>query len=82
MKRNESPKRQRKTQAEIRAEYRFDYAKARSNRLGDRMQNSPVAVILDPGVATVFSSSKTVNAFLRSFITTLPVGMHKRAKAG
>jgi hypothetical protein len=82
MKREESPKRPRKAIGEMRAEYRFDYAKARPNRFADRMKTGVVAVILDPDVAAVFSSSKAVNAFLRSVITTLPVGVHKRAKAG
>ena len=66
----------------MRAEYRFDYAKARSNRFADRMKNGAVAVILDPDVAAVFGSSKAVNAFLRSVIATLPIRMHKRAKVG
>ena len=82
MKRNESPKRLRKTQGEMRVEYRFDYAKARPNRFADRMKNGAVAVILDPGVAAVFGSSKAVNTFLRSVIATLPVRVHKRAKVG
>ena len=38
MKRDESPKRPRKIQDEMRDEYRFDYAKARPNRLADRMK--------------------------------------------
>jgi hypothetical protein len=46
------------------------------------MKNGAVAVILDPDVAAVFGSSKAVNAILRSVITTLPVRVHKRAKAG
>jgi hypothetical protein len=82
MKRDESPKQPRKTQNEMRTEYRFDYAKARSNQFADRMKNGAVAVILNPDVAAVFSSSKAVNAFLRSVMTTLPVGMRERAKAG
>jgi len=82
MKKVESPKRPRKAKDEMRAEYRFDYAKARPNRFADRMKNGAVTVILDPDVAAVFSSSKAVNAFLRSIIATLPVRVHKRAKAG
>lgn len=66
----------------MRAEYRFDYAKARPNRFADRMKNGVVAVILDSDVAAVFGSSKAVNAFPRSVITTLPVRMHKRTKVG
>ena len=65
----------------MRAEYCFDYAKARSNRFADRMKNGVVAVILDPDVAAVFGSPQEVNAFLRSVSTALPVGMHKRARA-
>jgi len=82
MKRGKSPKRPRKTQDEMRAEYRFDYSKARSNRFADRMKNGAVAVILDPDVAAVVGTSKAVNVFLRSVIATLPVRVHKRAKAG
>lgn len=82
MKRDESPKRPRKTKDEMRAEYRFDYAKARSNRFADRKKNGTVAVILDPDVAAIFGSSKAVNAFLRSVIATMPVRMNKRVKAG
>ena len=82
MKRDESAKRPRKTKDEMRAEYRFDYAKARSNRFADGMKNGAVAVILDPDVAAVFGSSKAVNTFLRSVIATLPVRVQKRAKVG
>lgn len=66
----------------MRAEYRFDYARARSNRFADRMKNGALAVILDPDVAAVFGSSKAVNAFLGSVIATLPVRVGKRAKVG
>jgi hypothetical protein len=82
MKKDERPKRPRKAKDEIRAEYRFDYARARSNRFADRMKNGAVAVILDPDVAAVFGSSKAVNEFLRSVITMLPIREQKRAKAG
>jgi hypothetical protein len=82
MKKDESPKRPRKTKDEMRAEYRFDYARAQSNRFADRMKNGAVAVILDPDVAAVFGSSKAVNEFLRSVITMLPVRGQKRAKTG
>lgn len=82
MKKDKSPKRPRKAKDAMRAEYRFDYAMARSNRFADRMKNGAVAVILDPDVAAVFGSSKAVNEFLRSVITMLPVRGQKRAKAG
>jgi hypothetical protein len=66
----------------MRAEYRFDYAKARPNRFAGRIKNGAIAVVLDPDVAAVFHSSEAVNAFLRSVISTLPGRGHKRAKAG
>lgn len=66
----------------MRAEYRFDYVKARANRFAGRMKNGAVAVILDPDVAAVFGSSEAVNTLLRSVIATLPGRVHKRAKAG
>jgi hypothetical protein len=80
MKKDESPKRPRKTKGEMRAEYRFEDARARSNRFADRMKNGAAAVILHPDVAAVVGSSKVVNAFLRSVITMLPVRVHKRTK--
>lgn len=82
MKRDECSKRPRNIQDEMRAEYRFDDAKARSNRFADRMKNGAVAVVLDADIAAVFGSSKAVNAFLCSVIATLPIRVHKRAKAG
>ena len=66
----------------MRAEYRFDYAKAKPNRFASRMKTGAVAVILDPDVASVFRSSDAVNTFLRSVITTLPERSHKRTKTG
>lgn len=81
MKNGERPKRPRKTQDELRTEYRFDYTKARPNRFASRIKSGAVAVILDPDVAAVFKSSASVNAFLRSVIATLPGRTPKRAKA-
>lgn len=64
----------------MRAEYRFDYAKAKPNRFASRLKTGAVAVILDPDVASVFRSSDAVNTFLRSVISTLPERRNKRAK--
>jgi hypothetical protein len=64
----------------MRAEYRFDYAKAKPNRFVSRMEKGAVAIILDPDVASVFRSSDAVNTFLRSVIATLPERKQKRAK--
>lgn len=82
MKKHVHRKRQRGTTDEMRAEYRFDYSKAKPNRFANRMDKGAVAVLLDPDVASVFRSSEEVNTFLRSVITRMPVRMHKRTKAG
>ncbi len=58
--------------ADIRAEYHFDYRKARPNRFAARMKGSTVAVVLDPDVASVFQTSEAVNSLLRSVISALP----------
>lgn len=59
-------------QDDMRAEYRFDYRKARPNRFASRMKGSTVAVVLDPDVASVFQSSESVNSLLRSVISAFP----------
>jgi hypothetical protein len=53
-------------------EYRFDYNKARPNRFAARLKPGSRAVILDPDVAAVFSTTKAVNAVLRALIETMP----------
>jgi hypothetical protein len=58
----------------MRREYRFDYTKAKPNRFAARMGAETIAVVLDPDVAAVFKSSKSVNALLRSVIAALPAG--------
>lgn len=63
-------------------EYHFDYGKARPNRFAGRIQAGAVAVVLDPDVASVFGSSETVNALLRSVISAMPERGRRRAKAG
>ena len=70
-----------KDRAEVRAEYQFDYRKARPNRFAGRFKTGAVAVVLDPDVASVFESSETVNALLRSVIAAMP-RRPRRAKAG
>ena len=53
----------------LRAEYRFDYAKSRSNRFAARMEGGAVAVVLDPDVASAFRTPASVNAALRSLLS-------------
>lgn len=56
----------------LRAEYRFDYTKARPNRFAQRMQGQSVAILLDPDVARVFRSAESVNTVLRALMATMP----------
>lgn len=58
--------------AEISAEYKFDYKKAKPNRFASRMKDAPLIVILDPDVAKVFTSAKQVNKALRAIIAAMP----------
>jgi hypothetical protein len=64
---------------ELRREYRFDYRRSRSNRFAGLVKEGSIAVMLEPDVASVFRSSKDVNALLRSVISALP---SKRKKDG
>jgi hypothetical protein len=57
---------------DLRSEYRFDYRKAKPNRFAPKMPERTVAVVLEPDVAAVFKSAKSVNAFLRSAISAMP----------
>jgi len=62
----------------MRAQYRFDYGKAKPNRFAAKMRGC-VAVVLDPDVAAVFKSSEAVNALLRSVISAMPKPKHEQA---
>lgn len=61
----------------MRSEYRFDHRKAAPNRFASKMTRETVAVVLDPDVAAVFKSAESVNQFLRSVISLLPVSKRK-----
>ena len=63
---------------EMRPEYRFDYTRARPNRFAGQLGDATVTVVLDPDVAAVFTTSESVNEFLRSVISVLPA----RARVG
>jgi hypothetical protein len=58
-------------QEALREEYQFDYSRSKPNRFAKRMSAESVAVILEPDVAAVFSSSEDVNALLRSIISAM-----------
>lgn len=64
---NKSPK-----AAEMSAEYKFDYKKAKPNRFASRMKDSPLVVVVDPDVAKVFTSAEQVNKALRAIISAVP----------
>jgi hypothetical protein len=53
-------------------EYRFNYTKARPNRFATQLERGSRAVVLDPDVASVFSTPESVNAVLRALIETMP----------
>jgi hypothetical protein len=68
----------------LRAEYTFDYAQGRKNRFASQQGPATVAVVLDPDVAQVFGTSRSVNRLLRSVIKAVPSAesVTKRRKAG
>jgi hypothetical protein len=70
MKRTPTPKRSRPTA--MRSEYRLDYSRGKPNRFAARFGAGTIAITLDPDVAAVFTSSKAVNALLRSVIAAVP----------
>jgi hypothetical protein len=72
MKKTSVRKRTQKPQETLRSEYRFDYSNSKPNRFAAKMSKGTVAVILDPDVAAVFKSSRSVNALLRSVISAIP----------
>ena len=72
MKKTRSDDRPRDTEAEMLAEYRFDYRKARPNRFAARLKPGSRAVVLDPDVAEVFTTPESVNEILRALIKTMP----------
>jgi len=65
-----SPKAKRSTG--LRAEYRFDYTKAKPNRFAQHVRPGSVAIFLDPDVARVFKNAESVNAVLRALMATMP----------
>jgi hypothetical protein len=62
----------RKSANQMRQKYEFDYTQARPNRFASRMRGNVVAVVLQPDVAEVFSSSESVNRLLRLVISAVP----------
>jgi len=72
MKKASGRKAARGTSGELRAEYRFDYSKAKPNRFAGRVDKSGLVVALDPDVSEVFTTPEAVNKVLRALIGTMP----------
>jgi hypothetical protein len=77
MKKTLARKRGQTKQDVLRPEYRFDYSKSKPNRFVAPMSDA-IAIVLEPDVAAVFKSSKTVNALLRSVISAMPQTKRKK----
>ena len=56
---------------ELRAHYKFDYSKAKPNRFARQLGEEAIAVVLDPDVAAVFTTSEEANQALRVLIGAL-----------
>jgi hypothetical protein len=78
MKKTSAPKQTTNSQDALSTEYRLDYSKSKPNRFAAKMSQGAVAVVLDPDVAAVFKSSRTVNALLRSVIKAMPASKQNR----
>jgi hypothetical protein len=74
-------KRKRPAPDDVRAEYRFDYSKAKPNRFAASMSGSTVAVAIDPDVASILKTSEAVNSLLRSVIAALPDNIGRPSKS-
>jgi hypothetical protein len=72
MKRTSATKVRKSQSDDMRAEYRFNYRRARTNRFAARMGEVPLVVLVDPDIAEVFTTPKSVNRALRALIRTLP----------
>jgi hypothetical protein len=57
---------------DLRAEYRFDYTKARPNRFAPRQPDGSLVVVIEPDIAQIFTTPESVNRVLRALIETMP----------
>ena len=60
---------------ELRAEYQFEYSKAKPNRFAARLDKTRLVVALDPDVSEVFTTPEAVNKVLRALIGAMPTPM-------
>ena len=77
MKKTPTSKPRKGSEDDLLSEYNFDYRKARPNRFAARMDQAHVIVTLDPDLAKVFPSSKSVNKALRALVHAIP---HSKAR--
>lgn len=77
MKKTLARKRGHTLREELSSEYRFDHGQSKPNRFAAAMSGGAIAIVLEPDVAAVFKSSKTVNALLRSVISAVPQSKRK-----
>lgn len=68
-----------KAPEDMRAEYRFDYTKAKANRFAGRISKERLVVLLDPEVSRVFTTPQSVNT-VRALVTALPESSKRKAK--
>jgi hypothetical protein len=62
----------RESSDDLKAEYDFDYSKAKPNPYAARLKGRRVAVVLEPDVAAAFPTSRAVNTQLRAVVGTVP----------
>lgn len=55
---------------ELRAEYRFDYSKAKPNRFA--VDSERTVVVLDEDLSKVFKTPESVNKALRALLEAMP----------
>lgn len=80
MRKTTKRKKELKDKDELLPEYRFQRSKLKPNRFAARMPAETIAVVLEPDVAAVFKSAKTVNALLRSVISAKQQSKSKRTR--
>ena len=56
----------------LKAEYEFDYRKAKPNRFAAKYEAGSRVVTLDPDVAQAFTTPESVNSVLRALLQTMP----------
>ncbi len=56
---------------ELREHYDFDYGRAKPNRFAAQIQQDSLMIVLDPDVASVFPTAKSVNDTLRAIALAL-----------